>query len=128
AHSGYVSIYAVPQACPLWGRPDDRIIDLKVRNYFGPDGIRGKAKEGAMTAETALRVGMAAGRVFRRGDHRHRVGSGKVTRLSGYMLEPALTAGFTSMGIDVFLFGPLPTTYRKNKRPFHPIPTAFDRS
>ncbi len=82
-----------------------------VRKYFGTDGIRGKANEGAMTAETALRVGMAAGRVFRRGDHRHRVVIGKDTRLSGYMLEPALTAGFTSMGMDVFLFGPLPTTY-----------------
>tara|TARA_R110000868_G_scaffold41729_8_gene142147 strand:- start:3677 stop:5023 length:1347 start_codon:yes stop_codon:yes gene_type:complete len=80
-----------------------------VRKYFGTDGIRGKANEGAMTAETALRVGMAAGRVFRRGDHRHRVVIGKDTRLSGYMLEPALTAGFTSMGMDVFLFGPLPT-------------------
>lgn len=79
------------------------------RKYFGTDGIRGKANEGAMTAETALRVGMAAGRVFRRGDHRHRVVIGKDTRLSGYMLEPALTAGFTSMGMDVFLFGPLPT-------------------
>ncbi len=97
-----------------------------VRKYFGTDGIRGKANEGAMTAETALRVGMAAGRVFRRGDHRHRVVIGKDTRLSGYMLEPALTAGFTSMGMDVFLFGPLPTTYRKNKRPFHPSPTALD--
>lgn len=97
-----------------------------VRKYFGTDGIRGKANEGAMTAETALRVGMAAGRVFRRGDHRHRVVIGKDTRLSGYMLEPALTAGFTSMGMDVFLFGPLPTTYRKNKRPFHPRPTASD--
>ncbi|MBZ0346125.1 phosphoglucosamine mutase [Acinetobacter baumannii] len=70
-----------------------------VRKYFGTDGIRGKANEGAMTAETALRVGMAAGRVFRRGDHRHRVVIGKDTRLSGYMLEPALTAGFTSMGL-----------------------------
>lgn len=58
-----------------------------VRKYFGTDGIRGKANEGAMTAETALRVGMAAGRVFRRGDHRHRVVIGKDTRLSGYMLE-----------------------------------------
>jgi phosphoglucosamine mutase len=79
------------------------------RKYFGTDGIRGTANEGAMTAETALRVGMAAGRVFRRGEHRHRVVIGKDTRLSGYMLEPALTAGFTSMGMDVFLFGPLPT-------------------
>ena len=79
------------------------------RKYFGTDGIRGTANRGTMTAETALRVGMAAGRVFRRGDHRHRVVIGKDTRLSGYMLEPALTAGFTSMGMDVFLFGPLPT-------------------
>ena len=62
-----------------------------VRKYFGTDGIRGKANEGAMTAETALRVGMAAGRVFRRGDHRHRVVIGKDTRLSGYMLDPAST-------------------------------------
>ena len=80
-----------------------------VRKYFGTDGIRGKANEGAMTAETALRVGMAAGRVFRRGDHRHRVVIGKDTRLSGYMLEPALTAGFTSTGMNVFLLGPVPT-------------------
>jgi len=79
------------------------------RKYFGTDGIRGTANKGNMTAETALRVGMAAGRVFRRGEHRHRVVIGKDTRLSGYMLEPALTAGFTSMGMDVFLFGPLPT-------------------
>src|SRR5690554_4542895 len=80
-----------------------------VRKYFGTDGIRGKANEGAMTAETALRVGMAAGRVFRRGDSRHRVVIGKDTRLSGYMVEPALTAGFTSVGMDVILVGPLPT-------------------
>ena len=79
------------------------------RKYFGTDGIRGTANQGSMTAETALRVGMAAGRVFRRGEHQHRVVIGKDTRLSGYMLEPALTAGFTSMGMDVFLFGPLPT-------------------
>lgn len=79
------------------------------RKYFGTDGIRGTANQGNMTAETALRVGMAAGRVFSRGEHRHRVVIGKDTRLSGYMLEPALTAGFTSMGMDVFLFGPLPT-------------------
>ena len=79
------------------------------RKYFGTDGIRGTANQGAMTAETALRVGMAAGCVFRRGEHQHRVVIGKDTRLSGYMLEPALTAGFTSMGMDVFLFGPLPT-------------------
>jgi len=79
------------------------------RKYFGTDGIRGTANADPMTAETALRVGMAAGRIFRRGDHRHRVVIGKDTRLSGYMIEPALTAGFTSVGMDVFLFGPLPT-------------------
>jgi len=62
-----------------------------------------------MDPETALRVGLAAGRVFTRGDHRHRVVIGKDTRLSGYMIEPALVAGFTSVGMDVFLFGPLPT-------------------
>jgi len=79
------------------------------RKYFGTDGIRGTANQGAMTADTALRVGMAAGRVFTRGDHRHRVVIGKDTRLSGYMIEPALVAGFTSVGMDVFQFGPLPT-------------------
>ena len=98
------------------------------RRYFGTDGIRGLANKHPMTSEIALRVGMAAGKVFQTGGHRHRVVIGKDTRLSGYMLEPALTAGFTSMGMDVFLFGPLPTTYRKNKRPFHPSPTALDRS
>ena len=98
------------------------------RKYFGTDGIRGLTNKAPMTAQMAMKVGMAAGAYFVRGDHRHRVVIGKDTRLSGYMLEPALTAGFTSMGMDVFLFGPLPTTYRKNKRPFHPSPTALDRS
>src|SRR3990170_5119899 len=79
------------------------------RKLFGTDGIRGKANTEPMTAETALRVGMAAGRHFRRGDHRHRVVIGKDTRLSGYLLEPALTAGFISMGLDVILVGPMPT-------------------
>ena len=79
------------------------------RKYFGTDGIRGTANRAPMTAETALRVGMAAGRVFTRGEHRHRVVIGKDTRLSGYMIEPALVAGFTSVGMDVFQFGPLPT-------------------
>jgi len=78
------------------------------RKYFGTDGIRGKANA-TMTAETALRVGMAAGKYFTRGEHRHRVVIGKDTRLSGYMLETALVAGFTSVGMDVFQFGPLPT-------------------
>ncbi len=77
--------------------------------FFGTDGIRGTANSWPMTAETALRVGMAAGSLFTRGAHRHRVVIGKDTRLSGYMIEPALVAGFTSVGMDVFQFGPLPT-------------------
>jgi phosphoglucosamine mutase len=79
------------------------------RRLFGTDGIRGTANSEPMTAETALRVGMAAGREFTRGDHRHLVVIGKDTRLSGYLLEPALTAGFISMGMDVTLVGPMPT-------------------
>ncbi len=79
------------------------------KKYFGTDGIRGTANVGNMTADTALRVGLAAGRVFTRGQHRHRVVIGKDTRLSGYMIEPALVAGFTAVGMDVFQFGPLPT-------------------
>ncbi len=79
------------------------------RKLFGTDGIRGTANAEPMTAETALKVAMATGRHFRRGDHRHLVVIGKDTRLSGYMLEPALTAGFISMGMDVILLGPMPT-------------------
>ena len=79
------------------------------RKLFGTDGIRGTANREPMTAETALRVGMAAGAHFINGNHRHRVVIGKDTRLSGYLIEPALTAGFISMGMDVFLVGPLPT-------------------
>ena len=79
------------------------------RKLFGTDGIRGEANAEPMTAETALRVGQAAARRFRRGEHRHRVVIGKDTRLSGYLLEPALTAGFISMGMDVILVGPMPT-------------------
>jgi phosphoglucosamine mutase len=79
------------------------------REYFGTDGIRGTANTWPMTAEIAVRAGMAAGLQFTRGDHRHRVVVGKDTRLSGYMLEPALTAGFTSVGMDVILVGPMPT-------------------
>ncbi len=79
------------------------------RQYFGTDGIRGRANDWPMTAETALRVGMAAGSIFTRGNHRHRVVIGKDTRLSGYMIESALVSGFTSVGMDVFQFGPLPT-------------------
>ena len=79
------------------------------RKLFGTDGIRGTANSDPMTAETALKVGMAAGAQFIRGDHRHRVVIGKDTRLSGYMLEPALVAGFVSVGMDVLLVGPIPT-------------------
>jgi phosphoglucosamine mutase len=79
-----------------------------VRKYFGTDGIRGRAN-GVITADLALRVGQAAGVMFRRGDHRHRVVIGKDTRLSGYMIETALVAGFTSVGMDVLLLGPMPT-------------------
>jgi len=79
------------------------------RKYFGTDGIRGRANTPPMTAEVAMRVGMAAGKHFTRGDHRHRVVIGKDTRLSGYMIEPALAAGFTSMGMDVIMVGPMPT-------------------
>ncbi len=79
------------------------------RKLFGTDGIRGTANSEPMAAETSLRVGMAAARHFIRGDHRHRAVIGKDTRLSGYMLEPALTAGFVSMGLDVILVGPMPT-------------------
>jgi len=79
------------------------------RDIFGTDGIRGTANMEPMTAATALRVAMAAGYRFLRGNHRHLVVIGKDTRLSGYMLEPAMTAGFISMGMDVVLVGPLPT-------------------
>jgi phosphoglucosamine mutase len=79
-----------------------------VRKYFGTDGIRGRAN-GVITPELALKVGQAAGLIFRRGDHRHRVLIGKDTRLSGYMIETALVAGFTSVGMDVFQTGPMPT-------------------
>jgi phosphoglucosamine mutase len=78
------------------------------RKYFGTDGIRGRANL-KVTAEVALKVGRAAGLAFRRGDHRHRVVIGKDTRLSGYMIENALVAGFTSVGADVLLLGPVPT-------------------
>jgi phosphoglucosamine mutase len=79
------------------------------RKYFGTDGIRGTANAEPMTAETALRVAMAAAGLFKRGTYRHRVVIGKDTRLSGYMIEPALTAGFIAKGMDVILLGPLPT-------------------
>ena len=79
------------------------------RKYFGTDGVRGKANSGAMTADMVLKIGMAAGNLYRRGSHRHRVVIGKDTRLSGYMIEQALTAGLLAAGMDVFLLGPVPT-------------------
>ena len=80
-----------------------------VRKYFGTDGIRGRTNVSPMTADTAMKVGQAAGAYFLRGDHRHRVVIGKDTRLSGYMMESAMVAGFTSVGMDVVLLGPMPT-------------------
>jgi phosphoglucosamine mutase len=79
------------------------------RRFFGTDGIRGKANAFPITPELALKIGMATGIAFRRGNHRHRVVIGKDTRLSGYMIETALVAGFTSVGVDCFQTGPVPT-------------------
>jgi phosphoglucosamine mutase len=79
------------------------------RKYFGTDGIRGRVNTTKLTPEVAMKAGMAAGRIFTRGEHRHRVVIGKDTRQSGYMIENALVAGFTAVGMDVFQFGPLPT-------------------
>src|SRR5690349_15430106 len=78
------------------------------RKYFGTDGIRGRANR-VITPDLALKVGQAAGLMFKRGDYRNRVVIGKDTRLSGYMIETALVAGFTSVGMDVMLLGPMPT-------------------
>lgn len=89
------------------------------RKYFGTDGIRGRAN-GVITPELALRVGMAAGLVFQNGEHRHRVIIGKDTRLSGYMIENALVAGFTSVGMDVLLLG----RCRRRRSPCSPAPCA----
>ena len=80
-----------------------------MRRFFGTDGVRGQANQEPMTAETALKIGMAAGCQFMRGEYRHTVVIGKDTRLSGYLLESALTAGFIAVGMDVILLGPLPT-------------------
>lgn len=79
------------------------------RKYFGTDGIRGTVNKFPMTAEIALKIGMAVGAKFTDGNHRHRVVIGKDTRLSGYVIEPALTSGLAAVGMDVFLVGPVPT-------------------
>jgi len=89
--------------------PRRDLFQAMARKFFGTDGIRGRTNAGVMTAATAMKVGQAAGTYFLRGDHRHRVVIGKDTRLSGYMLENAMTAGFTSVGMDVVLLGPMPT-------------------
>ncbi len=86
-----------------------KAVTTPARKLFGTDGIRGTANRPPMDAGTALRLGQAAGSFFNRGSHRHRVVIGKDTRLSGYMLEPALTAGFIGAGMDVMLVGPMPT-------------------
>jgi phosphoglucosamine mutase len=88
--------------------PDKGVGESMARKYFGTDGIRGRAN-GVITPDLALKVGQATGLVFQRGEHRHRVVIGKDTRLSGYMIETALVAGFTSVGMDVLLLGPMPT-------------------
>src|SRR3954453_21597484 len=100
----------VPPGHPqvVLGIPGCRVGDDMSRKYFGTDGIRGRAN-GLITPELALKVGQAAGLAFQRGDHRHRVVIGKDTRLSGYMIEYAMVAGFTSVGMDVLLLGPVPT-------------------
>ncbi len=79
------------------------------RKYFGTDGVRGRANQGSMSPDVVMKIGMAVGQLYRRGGHRHRVVIGKDTRLSGYMIEQALTAGLLSSGMDVFLLGPVPT-------------------
>jgi len=79
------------------------------RKYFGTDGIRGTVNQGYMRPDVALKVGLAAGKVFKRGDHVHRVVIGKDTRRSGYMFEPALASGFVGAGMDVIMVGPMPT-------------------
>ena len=91
------------------GVADKDTFQAMARKFFGTDGIRGRTNAGVMTAAIAMKVGQAAGTYFLRGDHRHRVVIGKDTRLSGYMLENAMTAGFTSVGMDVVLLGPMPT-------------------
>ena len=79
------------------------------RKYFGTDGVRGVANKAPMSPDMVMKIGLAAGSVYSKGSHRHRAVIGKDTRLSGYMIEQALTAGLLSAGVDVFLFGPLPT-------------------
>ena len=90
-------------------RPDKTTKTAKARKLFGTDGVRGVANLEPMTSETAMKLGRAAAYLFKRRAGRHQIIIGKDTRLSGYMLESALTAGICSMGVDVYLIGPMPT-------------------
>ena len=99
--------FAVAKPAPGAKAPGTRV--TMSRRYFGTDGIRGRANKFPMTADIAMKVGMAAGMSFQRGKHRHRVVLGKDTRLSGYMIENAMVSGFCAAGMDVFLLGPIPT-------------------
>ena len=99
-------------SCAIKKSGAEQVSDLgaaMARRLFGTDGIRGQSNVFPMTPEIAMKVGMAVGIVLQNGSHRHRVVIGKDTRLSGYMLENALVAGFTAAGMDVFLLGPIPT-------------------
>jgi phosphoglucosamine mutase len=91
------------------GQEEFGICNNVMTKLFGTDGIRGVANAGFMTAEVAMKLGASIGTIFKNGGSRHRVVIGKDTRLSGYLLEPALTSGFISVGIDVLLVGPMPT-------------------
>ena len=103
------SVTDPPASGPFSLNPFQALAFPMGRKFFGTDGIRGRVNDAPMTAEIAMRVGQAAGAHFLRGDHRHRVVIGKDTRLSGYMMESAMVAGFTSVGMDVVLLGPMPT-------------------
>ena len=95
------------------------------RKFFGTDGVRGRANAEPITPATILRLAMAAGQRFRRGNHRHLVVIGKDTRLSGYMLEPALAAGFLSMGMDGNLVGPVTDPANWQAWPIAMVPLAL---
>ncbi len=107
--AGEQRVAYIGQAAERMSGSIDGGITGMARSYFGTDGIRGSANSHPMTSEVALKVGMAAGKLFTNGSYRHRVVIGKDTRLSGYMIESALVSGFTAAGMDVFQLGPMPT-------------------